>query len=106
MKNIHLYIDIKQNQVSINIIQNIKVIIWGSIPITVLKDCENVYYFLRLLTEGRLHDRDNSWLRCCLCDINVQDKVSHYLFTCTSLQEMRHTEWQHIANAMPPAMAI
>ncbi len=62
--------------------------------------------FLRLPTGGRLHDRDNSQHRCCLCDIDVQDKVRHYLFTCTSLQERRDTEWQHIANAMPPAMAI
>ncbi len=34
--------------------------------------------FLRLFTGGRLHYRDN---RCCFCDIDVQDKVSHYLFT-------------------------
>ncbi len=62
--------------------------------------------FLRLLTGDRLHDRDNSRHICCLCDIDVQDKVSHYLFACTSLQEWRDTEWQHIANAMPPAMVI
>ncbi len=28
------------------------------------------------------------------------------MFTCISLQERRNTEWQHIANAMPPAMNI
>ncbi len=48
--------------------------------------------FLRLLTVGRLHDRDNSQYRCCLCNTDVQDKVSHYLFTCTSLQERRDIE--------------
>ncbi len=62
--------------------------------------------FLRLLTGGRLHDRDNSQHICCLCDIDVQDKVSHYLFTCTSLQERHDTKWQLIANAMPLAMVI
>ncbi len=62
--------------------------------------------FLRLLTRDRLHDRDNTRHRCCLCDIDVQDKVSHYLFPCTSLQERCNTEWQHIANAMPTTMVI
>ncbi len=27
--------------------------------------------FLRLITGGRLHDRDNRQHRCCLCDIDV-----------------------------------
>ncbi len=56
--------------------------------------------FLRLLTGGRLHDRSNSRHRC------LQDKVSHYLFKGTSLQERRDTEWQYIVNAMPSAMVI
>ncbi len=51
------------------------------------KFTEHCQLFLRLNTGGRLHDRDNSQHRCCLCDIDVKDKVSHYLFTCKACKK-------------------
>ncbi len=61
--------------------------------------------FLRLLTGCRLHVRDDSQYKCCLCEIEVKDKAGHFLFTCTHLQQRHDNEWQYIDNAMPPAMA-
>ncbi len=75
--------------------------------VEILQEETKVYQILSIISAaGRLHDRDNSQHRCYLCDIEVQDKVIHCLFTCISLQERRDTKWQHIANAKLPAMVI
>ena len=49
---------------------------------------------------------DHSSQLCNLCDSREVETVSHMLFTCEYLQDLRHSQWQMVKNSAPPALRL